>query len=495
MLDSTLPLFNLRKCLRWSLAAITTVISFSQPATAQSGRFTPKIAAGYSHSVTLQANGLIATHGENRSGEIGNGTTTTRLSPYFISPPAGKTWAQVATGDFRTTALTSDGLMYSWGSNGYSQLGDGTTNAYLTPNLIVAPAGKQWASVSAGYGHTLALCTDGTLYTWGTNYNGQLGTGIASTLGRLQIPVPTSGQTWNQVAAGYNFSLALCSDGSLYAWGNNDQGQLGDGTIQPRSTPVRVAPPSGQRWTRISAGFWNSAALCSDGLLYMWGANYGGQIGDGTTTGRLVPVSIAPPAGTSWQQVSIGYQHTIAVCSNGSLYVWGDNYYGELGNGTNTSRTTPSPVLPPTGLSWTQAACGSFHSLALASNGQMYSTGYNFSGELGSGTTVGSNHFLPIGSPLSTSSSTGVNATALSLALHPNPFKELLHVEITVPNTCNASATLYTTLGQPVQNQVISLRPGKNKATINGLSGLAAGIYFLAVTTDHTRQIIQVVHE
>jgi alpha-tubulin suppressor-like RCC1 family protein len=204
-------------------------------------------------------------------------------------------------------------------------------------------------------------------------------------------------------------------------------------------------------------------------------------------------VPIAPPAGTSWQQVSTGYQHTIAVCSNGFLYVWGNNYYGELGNGTNTSRLTPSPVSPPTGLSWVQAACSLNHSLALASNGQMYSTGYNFSGELGNGTTT-SNRFVPIGSPLSTNSSTGISSSPVTLTVYPNPFKELLHVEITTQNACTASATLHTALGQPVRNQLVILRPGTNKAHISGLSGLAAGIYFLSITTDHTRQIIQVVH-
>jgi alpha-tubulin suppressor-like RCC1 family protein len=268
MFHSTPQLVSLRKCLQWLLAAIA-MLSLAQLAMAQPSSFPPKIAAGTSHSVTLLANGVIATHGENRSGEIGDGTTTTRLSPYFIPPPTGKTWAQVATGDFRTTALTSDGLMYSWGSNGYRQIDEVTLSSYLTPKLVTAPTGKQWSSVSAGYGHTLALCTDGTLYTWGANHDGQLGTGIASPRGRLQIPAPASGQTWVQVAAGYNFSLALCSDGSLYAWGDNDQGQLDDGTTQQQLTPVRITPPSGQRWTRITAGFWNSAALCSDGLLYM----------------------------------------------------------------------------------------------------------------------------------------------------------------------------------------------------------------------------------
>ena len=384
--------------------------------------------------------------------------------------------------------------MYSWGSNGYRQIDDGPSASYATPKLVAAPTGKQWASVSAGYGHTLALCTDGTLYTWGTNHYGQLGNGIASTLGRLQIPAPGSGQMWTQVAAGYNFSLALCSDGSLYAWGNNDQGQLGDGTTQQRLTPVRITPPNGHRWTRITAGFWNSAALCSDGLLYMWGANHQGQLGDGTTTQQSASVPIPPPAGTSWQQVSTGYQHTIAVCSNGFLYVWGSNYYGELGNGTNISRTTPSPVAPPTGLSWTQVACSSFHSLALASNGQMYSTGYNFSGELGNGTTTSSNRFVPIGSPLSTSGFTETGSSQLSVSLHPNPFKELLQVEITVQRACTASATLYTALGQRVQHQLVSLRPGKNKTTISGLSELTTGVYFLSITAEHAQQIVQVVH-
>jgi alpha-tubulin suppressor-like RCC1 family protein len=450
--------------------------------------FVPRIAAGYSHSLSLTTAGTVRTQGENRGGEIGDGTKATRLSPVYLPPPSGQSWARVATGDFRSTALTTAGDMYSWGSNGYGQLGDGTRTDHPTPFQVDAPAGSKWAGVAAGFGHTLALTADGSLYTWGYNSDGQLGSSsLANSLGHRRI-LSASGRPWTQVAAGYNFSLALCADGLLYTWGGNQEGQLGDGTKTNLPAPVALAPPAGQSWTQLAGGFWSSAALCSDGSLYTWGNNFYGQLGNGTTTGQLAPVRVAPPAGQRWLQVSIGYAHMLATCSDGSLYSWGDGYYGQLGNGTNNRRLTPTRVAPPAGTQWVQVAAGMYHSLALASDGQLYTTGYNYSGQLGDGSRESQNCFTRT---CTTLAARPAAATTLAVAA-PNPFLEQLQLTISPQAVGPIAVALYNTLGQCLLSQ--QYRATSGTLTIQQLASLPAGIYSLRVTTSQGSQLLKLVH-
>ncbi len=469
--------------------SLTLALHVAGPLAAQSP-FVPRIAAGYSHSVSIRATGAVATHGENRSGEIGDGTTTTRISPVYLAPPAGQTWAQVAVGDLHSTALTTTGEMYSWGSNGYGQLGDGTLNDHLTPFRIAGPAGTSWAGVSAGFGHTLALAANGELYTWGDNHYGQLGIGTtAATLARQHLPTPT-GQQWAQVAAGYNFSLALSTKGALYAWGNNDSGQLGEGTTTSRLMPVLVPAPAGQSWGQVAAGFWSAAALCSDGSLYTWGNNYGGQLGNGTTTGQLLPTRLAPPAGQRWLQVAVGYEHMLAICSDGALYSWGYNYEGALGDGTNTARRTPVRIAPPPGKQWAQVAAGYYHSLALDSDGQVYSSGYNYSGQLGDGTTKSTNYFLRTSVALATASP----LAALQVAAFPNPFESEIRLRPGATSQFPVTLALYNLAGQCIRQTYYSQLPATEELQLTDLATLPAGFYLLQVSTAQGQQQIKLVH-
>lgn len=474
------------------LALVAAFIGGPHPLRAQPSRASQKVAAGYSHSISILANGFIATHGENRSGEIGNGTTARQITPFLIAPPTGKAWAHVTAGNFRSAALTTDGTMYSWGSGYSGQHGDNIRIQYNIPQLVTAPGGKTWADVSAGGSHTLALCHDGTLYTWGDNYYAQLGNGTTTlTLDRQLVGAPAG--TWTAVAAGYNFSLALNSNGSVYAWGANEQGQLGDGTRMQRTTPVLVAPPAGLRWTQVAAGFWNSAALCSDGSLYVWGSNYAGQIGDGTTTARLVPRRVTPPAGHTWTQVSVGYEHIMAVCSDGGLYAWGENSYGQFGNGTNKSQGQPTRVAPPSGQAWLQVACEQHHSMARASDGQIYTAGYNYSGELGDGTTQNNNCFIrSCNGPLASEAPQNLIRVAMEAA--PNPFIDQVQIKAQVARAGRATVTLHNALGQTVITRVITVQRGDNEVTLATLPALSAGVYFLALTTDQGQDVVRLMH-
>jgi alpha-tubulin suppressor-like RCC1 family protein len=472
--------------IRW--LALLLPLSSTIPLAAQTP-FIPRIAAGYSHSLSITSAGAVAAHGENRGGEIGDGTTTPRLSPVYLGSPDDRGWTQVAVGDFRSTAITTTGEMYSWGSNGYGQLGDGTLNDHRTPTRTAAPAGTIWAGVAAGYGHTLALTSTGELYTWGDNYYGQLGIGTAvRTLARQRI-APPAGKLWTQVAAGYNFSLALCSNGSLYTWGDNTNGQLGDGTTAARTSAVLVAPPTGQQWVQVTGGFWSAAALSSDGALYTWGNNYEGQLGDGTKVGQLSPMRLAPPAGQRWLQVAVGYEHMLAICSDGSLYSWGDNYYGQLGDGTNRSKLMPVRISPPAGKKWVQVAAGSYHSLALASDGQLYTTGYNYSGQLGDGTSVSQNCFVRT----CNSALAATPATIARLEVSPNPFASEIRVKVN-DNSGVVSLTLYSTLGQQIKAAVFTQLSPTKEVYLRDVASLPSGIYVLQVNTNQGKQLIKLVH-
>ncbi|ALD19998.1 hypothetical protein AM218_00605 [Hymenobacter sp. DG25A] len=177
-------------------------------------------------------------------------------------------------------------------------------------------------------------------------------------------------------------SLLVQTDGSLWAWGNNAYGQLGNGTTTDQATPVRI--DSGTKWKSAEAGQYYTLAIRQDGTLWAWGKNSAGQLGDGTTTNRTTPVQIA--AGTKWISVSAGTGHTLAIRQDGTLWAWGDNWYGALGDGTTTPRPAPVQLLP--GTTWQCVSAGDYHSAAIRADGSVWTWGNNTAGALGDGSTT-----------------------------------------------------------------------------------------------------------
>jgi hypothetical protein len=197
-----------------------------------------------------------------------------------------------------------------------------------------------WQAIAAGHDHTVGLKTDGTLWAWGRNYEGQLGDGTM--VGHKAAPAQVGHESnWIQVSTGQSHTVAVKSNMSLWAWGKNNLGQLGDGTTVNKGSPVQIGTDTD--WAEIAAGRGgNTAALKENGTLWIWGDNEFGQLGDGTTDDRTSPVEMGN--GTDWDLVAIGRNHTLALKSNGTLWTWGDNYYGQLGIGLKTYTTSPVMV-------------------------------------------------------------------------------------------------------------------------------------------------------
>jgi alpha-tubulin suppressor-like RCC1 family protein len=216
---------------------------------------------------------------------------------------------------------------WAWGFNNYGRLGDNTTTGRSSPVSVIGGF-TDWCQVSASNYHTTAVRTNGTLWAWGRSACGQLGDG--TTTGRSSPVSVIGGFTdWCQVSAGSSHTAAVRTNGTLWAWGSNTVGQLGDGTVTSRSSPVSVIGGF-TNWCQVSAGDRHTAALRTNGTLWAWGCNGNGRLGDGTTTSRSSPVSVVGGF-TDWCQVSAGNQHTAAVRTNGTLWAWGSNTVGQLG--------------------------------------------------------------------------------------------------------------------------------------------------------------------
>ena len=330
--------------------------------------------------------------GANSSGQLGDGTTVSKLSP--VSVVGGFTdWCQISGGRFFTMGLRPNGTLWAWGSNSNGQLGTGTTVSTSSPVSVVGGF-TDWRQVSASSFHVAALRRDGTIWTWGNNSNGQLGTGTTVS---TSSPVSVVGgfTDWCQVSAGQYHTTAIRQNGTLWGWGRNACGQLGDGTTLNRSSPVSVIGGFTD-WCQTSAGGAHSLAVRQNGTLWTWGLNGNGRLGDGTTLNRSSPVSVVGGF-TDWCQVSAGCNHTLAVRQTGTLWAWGSNLNGQLG--TNSTVSASSPVSVIGGFTdWCQVSAGSrYHTIGVRTNGTAWVWGAALGGGfLGDGTSLTRSSPVPI---------------------------------------------------------------------------------------------------
>ncbi|MFT3793298.1 T9SS type A sorting domain-containing protein [Flavobacterium sp.] len=236
-----------------------------------------------------------------------------------------------------------------------------------------------WQSLSAGYGFTLGIKPDGTLWGCGENLDGELGDG---TFERKYVFVQIgTDNDWQQISCGGFHTLALKTNGTLWAWGANEAGQLGDGTPVPSGIPSQVG--SENDWAKISAGTSMSAAIKTNGTLWMWGANYYGQLGDGTETNKYQPTQVSNE--TDWKSITCAYNKSFGIKNDGKLWAWGENFMGGLGIGYFPFEVT-SPILVE-GENWESISCGANHTLAQKEDGTLWGWGYNDTGAIGDNTT------------------------------------------------------------------------------------------------------------
>lgn len=298
---------------------------------------------------------------------------------------AGATTMPILSGGGKQTlALKADASLWAWGDNGKGQLGLGEDPAQTsTPTRL----GSGYRAMAAGYIHSLALKADGSLWSFGGNVAGQLGLGTADytahhTYSAHFTPTQVGSDTYVAVSAGQQHSLALKADGSLWAFGLNNFGQLGLGSAdrQPHPTPAQV----GTGYTALAAGS-HSLALKADGSLWAWGLNNKGQLGLGTADFDAHPTPAQVPQaaqGIGYVAVAAG-SHSLALAADGSLWAWGYNYYGQLGLGDAVHRSTPTPV----GSGYAAVAAGNMHSLGLKTDRTLWAWGKNTKGQLGLGNT------------------------------------------------------------------------------------------------------------
>ena len=298
--------------------------------------------------------------GNNSYGELGNNTVTNRSSP-VQTVSGGTNWKQVSAGSQFTAAIKTDGTLWLWGRNAYGELGDSTTTRRSSP-VQTTSGGTNWKQISCGSGHTAAIKTDGTLWLWGSNNNGQLGKN--DTTNRLSPEQTISGGTnWKQVSAGrLRHTAAIKTDGTLWLWGSNANGQLGDNTVTSRSSPVQTVS-GGTNWKQLSSGWTSTAAIKTDGTLWLWGNNGSGQLGTDDTTSRSSPVQTVS-AGTNWKQTEAGFQNIAAIKTDGTLWMWGRGSEGQLGTNDRTTRSSPVQTVSG-GTNWKQVFPGYYHTVAI----------------------------------------------------------------------------------------------------------------------------------
>ena len=325
-----------------------------------------QVSAGCDHVVALTASGQVLAWGADDQGQLGVDAPSPVTHPVTVPIPAQVT--SVRSGCSFSMALDTSGHVWTWGSNSVGQLGTGSQAPFdVTPTMVSLPTGTIVKTISAGEGFGVALNATGKLFAWGIDNRGQLGDGGHRTGSTVPVRVHLpSGTTATFVASGSEHSLALTSTGRVLAWGDNDFGQLGDGTTLERDTPVRITMPSSvKKVTKLIGGGVFSLALTGAGHLLSWGSNAFGELGDGTFTDHLQPERVNLGS-TTVTSVVAGGLHVLARTSNGGILAWGENVFGQLGNNSTTNSNVPiTPDVPVGAVVAVGSGSGSFSSFAI----------------------------------------------------------------------------------------------------------------------------------
>lgn len=373
-------------------AATTPALAGPHPASSRTNpapRWTQVTTGGLSTCAT-RADGTLWCWGANLNGNLGIGNYSNQDLPQQVTAPGAHGWAIVSADYFHTCATRTDGTLWCWGGNYYGELGLGTsaTESPDLPQQVTTPAPGGWASVAAGYYHTCATRTDGTLWCWGNNGFGELGIGTRTSQDRpRQVTTPATGGWASVAASGYDHTCATRTDGSLWCWGDGTSGQVGIGSDNSQDRPRQLFFPGTVGWTSITAGYYDSCATRAGGGLWCWGTNGSGELGIGNQTGQDRPQRVSTTTPERWASVAAGNQHTCGTGTDGTLWCWGDNNLGDLGIGNETGQDQPAQVTSPAPGGWASTATGMQQSCAIRTDGSLWCWGGNDFGELGIGNT------------------------------------------------------------------------------------------------------------
>ena len=353
---------------------------------------TVKDAAGLTGTATLaltvlHISGVGIAWGSNFDGTLGDGSTTTRTSPVLMLGPNGfppfTSVVTLAAGGVNVYALRSDGTVWAAGADGSGQLGNGTYDigATTTPVQVTGLTGV--TAVASSYNTAFALKSDGTLWSWGDNGHGLLGTGadVGSSNTPVQVQTPAAMKAVKAIAVGATVAYALDTDGVVWAWGDNNVGQLGNGTLFSSLTPTKVSGSAGM--VAIAAGQNTGYELSASGNVYAWGSNGSHELHYGNTINGTSPQLVAGVSGV--QQLSAGAEMAYGLTSNGTVVAWGDNDAGEMGVGSNDNETGPVTVDLPAGVTVASLSAGIAVGYVLTTAGTVYTWGGSAKGALGNG--------------------------------------------------------------------------------------------------------------
>ncbi|MEU4623987.1 fibronectin type III domain-containing protein [Actinoplanes sp. NPDC023801] len=406
----------LRRIVSTAAAAVMPAAVIAGPASAQYADVqVVQLAAGYGHTCGVGSDSRTFCWGRGAEGQLGNDRTTYRSAPVAVTAPAGVSFTQLTAGQSYTCGVGSDTRTYCWGSNDSGQLGDGGTANRSVPAAVDTPAGVGLTQLTSGDRHTCGLGSDSRTYCWGLGTDGQLGDGgTANRSAPVAVSTP-AGVRLTQLDARNSHTCGMGSDSTVYCWGYNGNGQLGDGSFTNRSTPVPVNTPPGVSFTQFAVGGYHTCGLGSDTKAYCWGLGETGQAGNGGTANRSSMAAVTTPSGVSFTQLTAGSNHTCALGSDTRIYCWGYNRYGQVGDGSATDRLIPVPVDTPPGVSLTRLAHGWHHTCGLGSDTRTYCWGLNETSQLGDGGTTDRSTPMavsPFPSPTGLQPPSGVTAMA-----------------------------------------------------------------------------------
>ena len=326
--------------------------------------------------------------GDNTEGKLGDNSVVTKSSPTQIG--TGTTWLQVSAAYGFTTAVKTDGTLWSWGLNTEGQLGLNDAIDRSSPTQIGALT--VWASVSTGYSHVAARKTDGTIWLWGSNSTGELGQNDRIT-GSSPVQVGAL-STWSQINAGEDFTVAVKTDGTVWIWGTDLQGRLGDpfAPAGGRSSPVQLGALT--NWATVATKRRHTLATTTGGELYVWGRNESGRLGNNTEDVNVSsPVQVG--ALTTWLRAATSYNNSIAVKTDNTLWTWGSNSDGQLGQNNRVSRSSPVQIGALT--DWSQGSIAFDQAAAIKTDGTLWVWGNNGTGELGQNDAINRSSPVQVG--------------------------------------------------------------------------------------------------